>query len=103
MWLLYGCNPPGAISCLQGSTRVWEAISGREVARVTYSGEVYSVIFSLDGEYVVSGGEDTTTGRVWLYLPKYWISEVCVRFTRNLTRIEGINLSIMLIPNERSV
>ena len=50
-------------TCTQGSARVWEAASGKEVARMTHDGLVSSVAFSPDGKYVVSGGG--TTASVW--------------------------------------
>ena len=51
-------------TCAQGSARVWEALTGQEVARMTHSGTVNSVAFSQDGNYVVSGSDDHTA-RVW--------------------------------------
>ena len=37
------------------TARVWEAATGREVARMTHDDGVHSVAFSPDGKYVVSG------------------------------------------------
>jgi uncharacterized delta-60 repeat protein len=60
-----GCDqriyPSGV--CAQGSVRVWEATTGKEIARMTYDSTVKSVAFSPDGKYIVSGGG--TTARVW--------------------------------------
>jgi WD40 repeat protein len=42
--------------CSQGSAVVWEAATWDEIARMTYKGNLSSVAFSLDGEYVVSRG-----------------------------------------------
>jgi WD40 repeat protein len=45
--------------CDQGGTaRVWEAATGREIARMTHAHEVRAVAFSPDGKFVVSGGCD---------------------------------------------
>jgi WD40 repeat protein/energy-coupling factor transporter ATP-binding protein EcfA2 len=72
-----GCDHPGEADnnrinpCIQSSARVWEAITGKEVSRITQEGNLTSVAFSLDGKYVVSGGCDLypscTQGsaRVW--------------------------------------
>jgi WD40 repeat protein len=46
-----------------GTARVWEASSGREIARMNH-GLVLAVAFSPDGKYVVSGSNDGTA-RVW--------------------------------------
>ena len=70
-----------------GTARVWEAITGKEIARVTHDDSVYSVAFSPDGKYVVSGGRDASA-RVWLYRPEDLIADACSRVTRNLTRAE---------------
>ncbi len=38
------------------TARVWEQLTGREIARMTHDDAVSSVAFSPDGKYVVSGG-----------------------------------------------
>ncbi|MSQ47525.1 MAG: WD40 repeat domain-containing protein, partial [Deltaproteobacteria bacterium] len=46
------------------TARVWEARTGKEVARLTHENFVTAVTFSPDGRYVVSGSWDQTA-RVW--------------------------------------
>ena len=55
-WVVSGSNDKTA--------RVWDAATGREVARVTHDGSVSAVAFSPDGRWVVSGSDDNTA-RVW--------------------------------------
>ncbi len=43
-----------------GTARVWEAASGKEIARMTHDDYVTTVAFSPDGKYVVSGSGDKT-------------------------------------------
>ena len=48
--------------CARGMTHVWVATTGREIAHMIQHGSVYSVVFSPDGRYVVSGADDI---QVW--------------------------------------
>jgi uncharacterized delta-60 repeat protein len=45
------------------TARVWEALTGKEIARMTHPEKVYSVAFSPNGKYVVSG--DAKAARAW--------------------------------------
>jgi WD40 repeat protein len=69
------------------TARVWDAASGKEVARMTHDKDVYAVAFSPDGGRVVSGSWDGTA-RVWRWRPEDLIAEACARLDRNLTRAE---------------
>jgi WD40 repeat protein len=54
-----------ASGALDGTVRLWEAGSGREIARLEgHSGWVESVAFTPDGKRVVTGSRDGTV-RLW--------------------------------------
>jgi WD40 repeat protein len=60
-----GCDKVNSrIICISGFIHVWEALTGKEVARMTQDDWVRSVAFSPDGKYIVSGSMDRTV-RVW--------------------------------------
>jgi WD40 repeat protein len=75
--------------CLQGIISVWDIATGQKIALITYPAvcHVRSIVFSLDGKYVVSG-DDQDSVRIWVYRPDDLISAACLRVTRNLTRTE---------------
>ena len=54
---------------------------------MTHENYVYSVVFSPDGRYVLSGSHDGTA-RVWEWQSKDLIASACSRLSRNLTRAE---------------
>ena len=72
---------------LDNAARVWDAITGQEIARMTHDDIVQSVAFSPDGKFVVSGSADGIV-RVWLWSPEDLIADACSRVTRNLSRAE---------------
>jgi WD40 repeat protein len=60
-----GCDEEDtARTCIQGTARVWEATTGKEVARISYGAAVDSVAFSPDGKYVLSRSNDNTA-QIW--------------------------------------
>jgi WD40 repeat protein len=82
-------SPDGKYVVSSGDTtaRVWEAATGKEVARMTHDDFVRSVAFSPDGKYVVSGSYDSTV-RVWEWQSSDLITNACTHMPRNLTRAE---------------
>jgi WD40 repeat protein len=71
------------------SARVWEATTGREVARMTHEGYVTAVDFSPDGKYLATASLDETA-RVWLLQPEDLIAEACPHLNSNLTKDEWL-------------
>ena len=53
-----------ATASLDKTARVWEAATGRELARVTHEREVTHAAFSPDGKWLSSLGRDNVS-RVW--------------------------------------
>jgi WD40 repeat protein len=53
-----------AVGIWDGTTRIWDVTTEKEVARLIHDNAVYAVAFSPDGKYVVSGSYDNTA-RVW--------------------------------------
>ncbi len=80
-----------------GTARVWEAATGREVSRMTHEDEVWSVAFSPDGRYVASGSWDGTI-IIAVYRPEDLIADACARVSRNLTREEWAQYIGDLLP-----
>ncbi len=49
-----GCDVYSAYECSGGSARVWSAVTGREIGRITYGDEVRIAAFTPDGQWVIS-------------------------------------------------
>jgi WD40 repeat protein len=67
-----------------GTARIWEATTAKELARLVHDAGVTSVAFSPNGEYLLSGSADHTT-RLWIWQPSDLIAYVCAYVPRNLT------------------
>jgi uncharacterized delta-60 repeat protein len=98
-------------SCISGSASVRETITGNEVTRTIHDNRVFSVTFSPDGKYVLSGSWDKTfrvwealTGKevsrmthdeaVWYTVAfspdgKYLVSDGCDKINKNIICISG--------------
>ena len=61
-----GCDKinPQNNRCPEGTARVWEASTGRELGHETHDSWINSIVFSANGKYVVSASDDGTA-RVW--------------------------------------
>ena len=53
-----------ATACNDGTARVWEIASGRELRRMVHDAGVNSVAFNPGGDYLATGGKDATA-RLW--------------------------------------
>ncbi|NIV75610.1 MAG: hypothetical protein GWN37_12445 [Gammaproteobacteria bacterium] len=69
------------------TARVWEATTGKEVARIKHESGVLDVAFSPGGKHLATANPDGTA-RIWLLWPQDLITEACARLTRNLTEQE---------------
>lgn len=72
-----------AAGCEDGIVDIWDLADNREVVSVKHPG-VTRVLFSADGEQLVTAGNDGTA-RITLWRPERLRSEACRRLTRNLT------------------
>jgi len=66
------------------TSRIWDARSGQELAKLPHEGWVYSAQFSPDGTKVVTASDDKTS-RIWLVSSQELTSIACSRITENLT------------------
>jgi WD40 repeat protein len=74
-----------AVGAVHGA-RIWEARTGREVARIPDRDAFSQPLFSPNGRWLVTVGEDHFS--VWAWQPADLIAQACARLTRNLTRAE---------------
>jgi WD40 repeat protein len=66
------------------TARLWDAITGTEVARFFHEREVVRSEFSLDGRYLITASLDGTA-RIWRAEPDDLIAMACAQLTRNLS------------------
>jgi WD40 repeat protein len=75
-----------------GTTRLWDARSGEELARTFHVGASLSLAFSPQGDRLAVAGGDTAhvwnVNHVRLVQTDQLVNEVCSRLTRNLTQDE---------------
>lgn len=70
---------------VDGMVRIWEAETGREIARLEQHIDVVPALaFSPGGEWLATCGYDGTVV-LWRARPAQLIAEACARLTRNLT------------------
>ena len=80
---------------LDGTARIISIETQTEVTQFTHARPVEQVVFSENGQYLLTETEDHTT-HVWLWQPRGLIAEACHRLTRNLTQGEWKRF----LPNE---
>ncbi|WP_088893773.1 AAA family ATPase [Leptolyngbya ohadii] len=66
------------------TARIWDSVTGKELARLAHEDRVGSVSFSPDGTKVITGSDDKTA-RIWTVSSRNFANEICSRVTRNLT------------------
>ena len=82
-----------ATASKDATARVWEVLTGREVARIKQP-NLTDVVFSDDGKWLATvAGEFSSDAvvRAWLWRPEDLIAATCARLTRNLTTQEWSN------------
>jgi WD40 repeat protein len=68
------------------AARVWEASSGREIARMEHESYVLNVVFGAKGHLASLSAEGVI--KVWYWQPEDLIEQACSRLQRNLTQDE---------------
>jgi WD40 repeat protein len=72
--------------CIESRARVWEAVSGREIARMTHDQLMVAVAFSPDGKFIATGSEGSA--QIWSWQPGDVIASACAYVRRNLSPAE---------------
>ena len=75
-----------ATSALDGTARVWDVVSGREINRIQHDRNPSMIDISPNGKYLTI--IDGNMIQSWLLQPKDLIAEACALLDRNLTRDE---------------
>jgi WD40 repeat protein len=72
--------------CIESRARVWETVSGREIARMTHDRLMVAVAFSPDGKFIATGSEGAA--QIWSWQPDDVIASACAYVKRNLSPAE---------------
>jgi WD40 repeat protein len=82
-------NPNGTHLAIASNQQalLWEQDTGHIPAQFSHQAKTTTAIFSPDGKYLVTTGEDNTAS-VWIWQPADLLSIAAQRLTRNLTQEE---------------
>jgi len=77
-----------ATASVEGTTRIYDVVTGRECTRIKRDFSPKAVVFSRDGKYLATHSWDGGTAQVFFWLPQDLIVEASSRLGRNLTITE---------------